>query len=569
MAEIIKFNERNIALFAAGETVPGTYVAPVASNAIAATALNGAVTYETGSFRFLGDNLSRDEYTYTKDTYADVSIDTFQQVLGALDTTSSGSTILANYPLTNYMKAVGGSMTAITTTAWNSHPVGSVLIDNVNAADTTVSIDYRKTSIQDTTNQKLWKFINIRGTVDITANLGEVPALKFTYKGNATNPIASPILSPNFGAQASRVAASIRKQNVVSASIIPVVQANSITFVGTTATVTALGHGLSTGDSVEITGVKISGSDSTLYNGTFVVTVVDINTFTYTMSGTPAANATGSPIVIKNGVTKTFNFSTLNAPNFFGFDLTRYLTSTEEGFSKDAVPTDVTIGMVEDQSPAHTATAITFVTTTATATITNHGMYPRVSIAATAGTSGQPTLTFTSTTGFTLNAPFSGIGVPPNSYIGALTATQVTIYSYATLAPVNLTAAFSGSYTAGNTITVSGATDPLYNGTFNVATAPDANTITYTMTGTPVANAVADVIGTLRVVNNQAVGFDPDSNLSNFYAVKLKFGTGAGSYVTYMWNKLQLANVKPGKVANLLSRECTFRNTGKSFIYLE
>ena len=63
----------------------------------------------------------------------------------------------------------------------------------------------------------------------------------------------------------------------------------TITRVSTTATVSCTAHGFSTGDSVIIAGATPSG-----YNGTYTVTVVDANTFTYTCSGALATPATGN-----------------------------------------------------------------------------------------------------------------------------------------------------------------------------------------------------------------------------------------------------------------------------------
>ena len=75
-------------------------------------------------------------------------------------------------------------------------------------------------------------------------------------------------------------------------TILPSTVAPTISRSGTTASVVATNHTLTTGDSVTVTGATDS-----LYNGTFTITVTGVNTFTYVMSGTPAANATG-PIVI-------------------------------------------------------------------------------------------------------------------------------------------------------------------------------------------------------------------------------------------------------------------------------
>jgi hypothetical protein len=69
----------------------------------------------------------------------------------------------------------------------------------------------------------------------------------------------------------------------------------SITRASTTATVTATAHGFTTGDQV-----NIRGAAETDYNGDFLVTVTDANTFTYTVSGSPATPATGT-IIANNG----------------------------------------------------------------------------------------------------------------------------------------------------------------------------------------------------------------------------------------------------------------------------
>ncbi|NBW15258.1 MAG: hypothetical protein EBR82_45420, partial [Caulobacteraceae bacterium] len=67
----------------------------------------------------------------------------------------------------------------------------------------------------------------------------------------------------------------------------------SITFSSTTATVTtAAAHGYTNGQTVNIRGA--TGADATKYNGDFAIAGASGSTFTYTMTGTPAANATGT-----------------------------------------------------------------------------------------------------------------------------------------------------------------------------------------------------------------------------------------------------------------------------------
>ena len=63
---------------------------------------------------------------------------------------------------------------------------------------------------------------------------------------------------------------------------------HEITRASTTATAKSTLHGLSTSDSI-----VVAGADQADYNGTFTVTVVDKNTFTYTVSNSPATPATG------------------------------------------------------------------------------------------------------------------------------------------------------------------------------------------------------------------------------------------------------------------------------------
>jgi hypothetical protein len=70
--------------------------------------------------------------------------------------------------------------------------------------------------------------------------------------------------------------------------------------------------------------------------------------------------------------------------------------------------------------------------------------------------------------------------------------------------------------------------------------------------------------------------FLPDTKAGSFFSAVLQFGKKdsngalvAGTGVTYMWDKLQLANVKQGKIATYLGRDVTFRNTGSSFIFYQ
>jgi len=69
-----------------------------------------------------------------------------------------------------------------------------------------------------------------------------------------------------------------------------VADVTSITRSGTTATVTQTAHGYNVADRI-----IIAGANESAYNGTFAVaSVVDVNTYTYTVTGSPATPATGA-----------------------------------------------------------------------------------------------------------------------------------------------------------------------------------------------------------------------------------------------------------------------------------
>jgi hypothetical protein len=82
------------------------------------------------------------------------------------------------------------------------------------------------------------------------------------------------------------------------------VSITSITFSSTTATVTtATNHGYSNGNLVNIRGA--TGADASKYNGDFSISAASGASFQYTMTSTPAANATGTLIANKGPLVKT------------------------------------------------------------------------------------------------------------------------------------------------------------------------------------------------------------------------------------------------------------------------
>jgi hypothetical protein len=424
---ITKFNEKNIALFSKVETVSGTYTSPSAvTDATPITSLDGGFTFDTAAFQFLGDALSRDEFTYQKDIYGELNAEIMQPTLGTVATGTVYTATSSNVTAADLMIACGGAFTAVgaTTTAGISY-------DNYTATNSTVSIDYRK-STTDAVNQQLYPFNTVNGMVDLTANIGEIPKLKFSLKGNAGTASSAAAVIPNYGDQTTNISPVVKMATIAGAKIVEIPDTSSFatgpavttlaasttepnTWIATTAT----GNVAALGAIGNLRPMRLAGiTGATALNGVVVIAEVVSETsfkFYYPATGTPAGTITST----KGGVVgETLSFATLTASNFFGFDFARYLTGAEEGFAKTATPTDVSITVLE--------------------------------------------------------------------------------------APVGDT--------------------------------------TY---------------------------FVPDqTEVSKFYAVKLQLGTVAGKKVIYQWDKLQMSNLKEGKVATYFGRDITFRNTGKSAMIL-
>src|SRR6266404_7499820 len=67
---------------------------------------------------------------------------------------------------------------------------------------------------------------------------------------------------------------------------------SSLTYSGTTATVTAINHGFVNGNKIVIDGV--TGTSASLFNGAFTISGVTSNTFQYTMTSTPSSSPSGT-----------------------------------------------------------------------------------------------------------------------------------------------------------------------------------------------------------------------------------------------------------------------------------
>jgi hypothetical protein len=142
--------------------------------------------------------------------------------------------------------------------------------------------------------------------------------------------------------------------------------AGSLTSSSTTATVVHIHHGYESGESV-----TISGADQTEYNGTYTITVVDEDTFTYTFAGSATTPATGTIVTSLNLTTSgNWQAATLNDA--------AYLFQRGE----DPLFFSPTLGILNKVKNARNETIVTITNsgTVATVSHTAHGLNTGASV---------------------------------------------------------------------------------------------------------------------------------------------------------------------------------------------
>ena len=234
---------------------------------------------------------------------------------------------------------------------------------------------------------------------------------------------------------------------------------STITRVGTLATLTtASSHGLATGNQVSITGCTPAA-----FNGVYTITVTGSSTFTYTMASVPASNATvvGS---YEKGITTPVN-TLMNYTEIGGYKL--FAVSGDKIYEAAANPAvRVFSGLNSDklQSVNLSNTAGKFL-------VACNGV--------------DPVMVYDGTRWFFV----------------ATTTTAVTISSIARTSPsatATVTTATPHSLVTGNRVTITGASEATFNGTF-VITVTGASAFTYTSTGTSTATSVTGAYTTIGI----------------------------------------------------------------------
>ena len=249
---------------------------------------------------------------------------------------------------------------------------------------------------------------------------------------------------------------------------------SSITFVNAVATLTtATAHGLVTGAYV-----SISGTTPAVYSGVYKITVTSPTTFTYLMASVPAGNATVVGTYL-NQATTPIN-TLMNYTETGGYKLFAAAgTKIYESVANPAV--EVFSGITSDKLQA-----VNLTNTAGKFLVACNGVDPVMIYDGT-----RWFFVATTTTAQTISTITRGGA-------GNLTATVTTA------APHGLV--------DGNRVTISGATESNYNGTY-VIDVTGASTFTYTMATAPAANAT--VVGTYTVIGITGV------NSNTFVGVNL------------------------------------------------
>jgi hypothetical protein len=234
---------------------------------------------------------------------------------------------------------------------------------------------------------------------------------------------------------------------------------DTITHVGEVATLTTdSAHGLSTGNQVAIAGCTPSA-----YNGVFTITVVNSTSFTYTMASVPAGNASvvGTyEIGITTPVNTLMNYTEVGGYELFAVaDDTIYETTVNPAVR-------VFTGIQSDKLQS--------------VNITNTGGHFLV-----ACNGVDPVMIYDGTRWFYVATTTTAAA------ISAITRTSPS-------ATATFTCATAHNLVTGNRVTITGASEATFNGTF-VITVTGANTFTYTSTGTSTATSITGAYTTIGI----------------------------------------------------------------------
>ncbi|MCK9284992.1 MAG: PilC/PilY family type IV pilus protein [Rhodocyclaceae bacterium] len=400
---------------------------------------------------------------------------------------------------------------------------------------------------------------NATGTINVSAkaNTGSAVTLTFAESGNPCSGKDTVIVAGNdstvngtwsitsSAAISNSPARSSVTFTVSSASPSPNTQ-GTINCLAKTTTATASVTTLPTGLAVN-SRINISGASPTAFNGDFQVTAIDTTakTFSYTTGSSQGAATTAGTLKVYNTVSSGSYSATSTtvritasavAHGFFANDsvtLTGVTPTTINGIavyagavtvktvpSTDSFTYDMSFSGASPLYPPSDATAFGTVYKGATTTVTlttssNHGLLT----GALADITGLDSCFNTSATAITYLSDTSlsyatASACPPLTSVPA--GATVAGSSYSTTVTATLA---NHGYSVGNSIVIDDGTTAAHNGTFSVASVPDANTFTYVNAavggvGPAGQYTVRLLVGPLVYVNAVGHGFSTNDSIT-------------------------------------------------------
>jgi hypothetical protein len=248
----------------------------------------------------------------------------------------------------------------------------------------------------------------------------------------------------------------------------------AITRVGAVATANTspFAHGLTTGDSV-----WISGATQTEYNGLFTVTVTDTTHFTFTVSGTPATPATGT--IVSRGA------ATLDVEDLPGSPGVALFQIGDQVMLRSVsrnTTTTTTGGFVIGSVYGSIVSGATF--------LTGHQQWVFARNTAIVGTGTLDRGVTIAAKAVALDYGTSGSGwLEQTVNDGTIDSVLITRVSSTATA----TTGIPHGYKTGDVVYISGANQPEYNGAFTI-TVTDSTHFTYTVSGTPTTPATGTML---------------------------------------------------------------------------
>jgi hypothetical protein len=260
----------------------------------------------------------------------------------------------------------------------------------------------------------------------------------------------------------------------------------------TTVTATVPNHGFVSGEAV-----TIAGASPAAYNGTYNVTVLSVNTFSYaipvaqTTNATTAGTASGTSTTAiataaNHGFTngQTVIISGANPSGYNGtFVISNVTTNTFTYTVASPLTPNISTSLLATGGATTTVTA-----TTAVAHGFTSGELVSIAGASDPGYNGQFPVTVTGTNSFTYTT---------SSPLPANTSSTVTA-SAGTQATVTATTSQAHGFLVGQSVTIAGVSSPSqFDGTFTVASVPSPTSFTFSTgvalappTGTPTVQAI-------------------------------------------------------------------------------